>query len=141
MTTIDRVGAQPPSRPGTRPAGTTGNAAFPPPAETAPEAARSAAPGVAAPVALESLLALQQVDGVPERDRAAHRRGQALLVALGRLQRVLLGDGDPASVLHEISELSKDVPVADDPGLAAAVDHVVLRARIELARRTTTTCA
>jgi hypothetical protein len=137
MTTIDRVGAQPPSRPGTRPAGTAGGAAFPPPAEAAPEAARSTAAGVSAPVALESLLALQQVDGVPERDRAAHRRGQALLAALGRLQRVLLGDGDPDSVLHEISELSKDVPVADDPGLAAAVGHVVLRARIELARRGT----
>ena len=137
MTTIDRVGTQPPSRPGTRPVGTTSSAAFSPPAEAAPEAARSTAAGVSAPVALESLLALQQVDRAPERDRAAHRRGQALLAALGRLQRVLLGDGDPASVLHEISELSKDVPVADDPGLAAAVDHVVLRARIELARRGT----
>ncbi|HUN40256.1 MAG TPA: flagellar assembly protein FliX [Acetobacteraceae bacterium] len=134
MTAIDRVGAQPPSRLGTRPAGTTGGAAFLPPSEPAPEGARSTGAGAAAPVALESLLALQQVEGAPERDRAAHRRGQVLLAALARLQRVLLGDGDAASVLNEISELSKDVPIAADPGLAAAVDHVVLRARIELAR-------
>jgi len=137
MTAIDRVGAQPPSRPALRPVGTAGGTAFPSPAESAPEAARAAAAGAPAPVALESLLALQQVDGAPERDRAAHRRGQALLAALGRLQRVLLGDGDADSVLHEINGLSKDVPVAADPGLAAAVDHVVLRARIELARRGT----
>ncbi|HTW68274.1 MAG TPA: flagellar assembly protein FliX [Acetobacteraceae bacterium] len=138
MTAIDRVGAQPPSRPAMRPAGTAGGVAFPSPTESAPDAARSTAAAVSAPVALESLLALQQVDGAPERDRAAHRRGLAMLAALGRLQRVLLGDGDPALVLDEINELSKDVPVAGDPGLAAAVDHVVLRARIELVRRRAT---
>jgi hypothetical protein len=137
MTAINRVGVQPPSPPGARPAGGSGGAAFPPPAESPPEAVRSTGAAAAAAVSLESMLALQQVEGASERDRAAHRRGHALLAALGRLQRVLLGDGNPASVLHEIAALSKDVPVAADPGLAAAVDHAVLRARIELARGTT----
>ena len=89
----------------------------------------------AAPVALDSLLALQQVDEPTERDRAARRHGQALLGALGWLQRALLDDGDQAAVLGRIRRLAEVIPAAADAGLAAAVDMVVLRARIELARR------
>ena len=133
MSGVDRVGLQPLARVGTRTAGSSGAAGFPPPAEPAVDAARS--PGAAAaPVALESLLALQQVDGVPARDREAYRRGQALLTALGRLQRLLLADGDTQGMLQEIRALVEGVPVAADPALAAAVDQVVLRARIEVAR-------
>ena len=134
MTGVDRVGAQPPARLGGRTAGSAGGAGFPLPAEAAPDAVRSAG-AAPSPVALESLLALQQVDAVPARDRSAHRRGQALLAALGRLQRVLLGDGDTESALRDIRDLADDVPAAADPALAEAVDQVVLRARIELARR------
>ena len=134
MTAIDPIGAQPPRPPGPRAAGASRGAAFPAPADAAPQAAHTAAAS-AAPVALESLLVLQQVNPASERDRAAHRRGQALLAALGRLQRLLLGEGDPATVLDEIRTLTDDVPAAADPALGAAIDQVVLRARIELARR------
>jgi hypothetical protein len=135
MTVIDRVGPPAPGRPGAR-AGSGAGAGFPPPAAAAgPDAARAEAMAMSVPVALESLLALQQVDEVTEWDRAARRHGHALLMALGRLQRALLEDGDPAAVLGQIRALADATPAAADPGLAAAVDMVVLRARIELARR------
>ena len=134
MTVIDRVGPVSPGRPGMR-AGTAAGTGFPLPAEPGPDAARPAGVGAAAPVSLDSLLALQQVDEPTERDRAARKHGQALLAALGRLQRLLLEDGDQADALAQIRGLAGVVPEAADPELAAAVDQVVLRARIELARR------
>jgi Class II flagellar assembly regulator len=134
MTVINRVGPLSPGRPGAR-AGTGAAAGFLPPAELGPDAARTAAVATSVPVALESLLALQQVDEPTEQDRAARRHGQSLLGVLGRLQRLLLEDGDPAGALEQIRRLVAATPVAADPGLAAAVDMVVLRARIELARR------
>jgi hypothetical protein len=86
-------------------------------------------------VSLDSLLTLQQVDEPTERDRAARRRGQALLGALGRLQLLLLVEGDPVPTLAQLRSLAEGAPAAADPALAAAIDQVVLRARIELARR------
>jgi Class II flagellar assembly regulator len=134
MIGIDRVGPLAPGRLGARAAaGTT--VGFLPPADPATDAARAAGVAAAAPVALGSLLALQQVDEPAERDRAAHRRGQALLVALGRLQRLLLGDGDQTAALEQIRALAEAMPPAANPGLAATMDLIVLRARIELARR------
>jgi len=134
MTVIDRVGPPAPSRPGAR-AGAAATAGFLPPAGPGPDAARAEGMSMSAPVALESLLALQQVDEPTERDHAARRHGTALLVALGRLQRALLEDGGQAGALEQIRALAEATPAAADPGLAAAVDMVVLRARIELARR------
>ena len=134
MTVIDRVGPLTPGRPGVRPSA-GGVSGFLPPAESGADVAGGAAMGSPAPVALDSLLALQQVDEPTERDRAARRHGQALLGALGRLQRLLLEDVDQAATLEQIRALAEATPVAADPALAAAVDMVVLRARIELARR------
>jgi hypothetical protein len=134
MIVIDRVGPPAPGRPGAR-AGTGAATGFLPPAEPGPDAACAAGVAIAAPVGLDALLALQQVDEPTERDRAARRHGQALLGALGRLQRLLLEDGDQAAALGQIRALADATPAAADPGLAAAVDLVVLRARIELARR------
>lgn len=134
MTLIDRVGPLPPSRPGAR-SGTGAAAGFPPPASSGLDAARTEGVATSAPVALDALLALQQVDEATELDRTARRHGNALLVALGRLQRALLGDADQATALGQIRALADTMPMAADPGLAAAVDLVVLRARIELARR------
>ncbi len=134
MTMIDGVGPLTPGRPGVR-AGARGATGFLPLA--APDQDVGSPVGVVAPapVALDSLLALQQVDEPAERDRAARRHGQALLGALGRLQRALLDDGDQAAVLGQIRRLAEAIPAAADAGLAATVDMVVLRARIELARR------
>ena len=134
MTVIDRVGPTAPGRPAAR-AGTGAATVFRPPAEPGPDAACAAEVAMPAPVGLDALLALQQVDEPTERDRAARRHGQALLGALGRLQRLLLEDGDQAAALGQIRALADATPAAADPELAAAVDLVVLRARIELARR------
>jgi Class II flagellar assembly regulator len=134
MTGIERVGRLPPSTQAAR-AGSGGAGRFPPPVESGPDAGPAGAVATSAPVALDSLLALQQVDEPTERDRSARRHGQALLMALGRLQRLLLEDGDQADALAQISALAEAMPAAADPGLAAAIDMVVLRARIELARR------
>lgn len=134
MTGIERVGASAPSRPGVR-AAAGATAGFLPPADPGIDTARSPGVPASAPVALDSLLALQQVDEPAEHDRAAHRRGQELLGALGRLQRVLLEGGDQTATLEQIRSLAGAIPAAADPGLAVAVELIVLRARIELARR------
>lgn len=80
------------------------------------------------------LLVLQELGLEPPQDRAARRHGHALLAALTRLQRQLLGAADlPA--LEELTHLIASVPDPSDPALAAALHAVVLRARVELARR------
>ncbi len=135
MTVIDRVGPLAPGRPNAR-AGAGAAGTFLPWAGPGPDAAQTAT-GVAAavPMALDALLTLQQVDEPAERDGAARRQGHALLRALGGLQRLLLEGGDPAAALEQIRVLADATPAAANPGLAAAMELVVLRARIELARR------
>jgi len=105
------------------------------PGGTHEAAAGMAAEGVAAP----GLLALQEwpVDALAgereqERDRAARLHGEALLKALGEMQRGLLRDEAPD--LAGLAGLAGSVPDAADPALRAAVGAVALRARIELAR-------
>jgi hypothetical protein len=91
---------------------------------------------------LDALLALQETaasTGDPAtRDREARRHGRDLLEELAALQRALLsgaaGDaGDPA--LGRLGALLQSMPAATDPGLAAVLRAVSLRARLELARR------
>ncbi len=86
-------------------------------------------------IGLESMLALQAVDEAVERDRAARKRGTAMISVLTRLQRAMLADEDPALALRALDELATDAPIADDPGLGAIVRAVVLRSRVEIARR------
>lgn len=86
-------------------------------------------------IGLDSLLALQAVDEAAERNRAAHKRSAAMVAALTRLQRAMLAGDDPSQTLNALRELSADGPVADDPSLAAIVRAVVLRSRVEIARR------
>ena len=81
------------------------------------------------------MLALQAVDEAVERNRAAHKRGSAILRALTHLQRTMLGADDQSAALRAMTELTSDTPIADDPGLAAIVRAVVLRSRVEIARR------
>lgn len=133
MTTIDALGPVPPARPAARTAAAAVGG-FAPRVESEPAADSASDVATPTPVALDSLLWLQQVDPPVERDHAARRHGQALVAALGRLQRALLS-GSTDNVLEELRALAGGVPQAADPELAAAIDHVVLRARIELARR------
>jgi hypothetical protein len=97
--------------------------------------AQQARSSAVAGIGLESMLALQAVDEAVERDRAARKRGTAMIAVLTKLQRAMLADEDPAMVLRALDELSTDGPIADDPGLGAIVRAVVLRSRVEIARR------
>jgi hypothetical protein len=96
---------------------------------------RQARLATVAGIGLESMLALQAVDEAAERDRAAHKRGTAMIAALSRLQRAMLAEEDPSSVLNALHELSAEGPIANDPGLGAILRAVVLRSRVEIARR------
>lgn len=91
---------------------------------------------VSAPaIGLESMLLLQAVDEAAERDRSARKHGNAMIAALSDLQRAMLADEDPSLALRSLSELAAAGPEAADPGLAAVLRAVVLRSRIEVARR------
>ena len=87
-------------------------------------------------VSLGAMLAAEALDRRPARDRAARRHGQAVLAGLTTLQRALLGDNDQDCTpsLQRLAALIADMPQADDPQLAAFLDTITLRARVELAR-------
>lgn len=107
-------------------------------------AAAPAGPGpasAAAPAAaLAGLLALQETEPDVMRDRAARRHGRAMLAALAAWQRALLGGPGseagtgPAAALERLGTLLATMPPAADPALAAVLDGVALRCRVELAR-------
>ena len=88
-----------------------------------------------ADIGLETMLALQAVEEETERDRTARKHGATMLAALTHLQRAMLAGRDPSSVLRVLTELAANTPNADDPGLGAILRAVVLRSRVELARR------
>jgi hypothetical protein len=96
---------------------------------------QSARPSAVAGIGLDSMLALQAVDEAVERDRSARKRGSAIIAALTNLQRTMLAAEDPSAALRAMSELTTDTPLAHDPGLAAILRAVVLRSRVEIARR------
>ncbi|HET9019394.1 MAG TPA: flagellar assembly protein FliX [Acetobacteraceae bacterium] len=96
-------------------------------------AGRPAAPAAAVP--LGGLLVLQEQAVEPPADREARRRGRAILVELAALQRDLLADGVDAGRLHRLRALAEEGQLPPThPALRTALDAVVLRARIELAR-------
>lgn len=147
MSIIDGIGAPAPSRPSAAARKAAPGAAFALPAAEAKEAAPTAAP-TGAPVALaglqglDGLLAMLEDASAPaERDRRARAHGDALLAALAALQHDLLGDASHgASALDRLDSLLAHIPEAADPALAAAIDAVALRARIERLRRTHGPC-
>lgn len=93
------------------------------------------APALSGPAALSGLLALQEAEPAPVRDRDARRRGRAILAALTEMQRALLGAGDSDGTTARLMALLADMPVAEDPALNAILAAIRLRARVELARR------
>jgi Class II flagellar assembly regulator len=104
-----------------------------------PAGLRGGVPNAPAPtvpsIGLESMLTLQAVDEAAERDRGARRHGAALIAALSDLQRALLASDDPAAAMRLLTDLAAGDPGAHDPGLAAILRAVILRARVEVARR------
>jgi hypothetical protein len=129
---ISAGGAAGPGRAGGR--GRPGFALTPPGAEAAAE---TGATGAAAPVGL-GLLALQEGGDRPMRDRArdqaAWRRAESILQELQALQRDLLHDKPDMNRLERLAAFETGEAGAD-PFLRDAVEAVVLRARVELARR------
>ena len=85
---------------------------------------------------LASMLALQELSEETVEDREARRHSHDMLAMLAELQRALLGGGDEVAVLHRLADLAAaGAPAATDRRLAAMVSAIVLRARVELARR------
>jgi len=104
-------------------------------ADGAHAAAEAACVAEVAGVALDGVLALQEADDRARCDRAAYLHSDALLAALGELQRELLREGANPPNLERLASLVRSLPRASDPGLRAAAQAVALRASVELARR------
>ena len=86
-------------------------------------------------VGLDPFLPFQEVESAPERDRRAKRHAQSLLDDLTKLQHALLGGRVDPDLLERIMVHVRNMPEAADPSLKAAVDAIVLRAHVELARQ------
>jgi hypothetical protein len=86
------------------------------------------------PVSLGVMLAAEALDRDAVRDRAARRHGLVVLAGLTALQRAMLEGGDSAVSLERLAALLADMPRAVEPRLAALLDTIVLRVRVELAR-------
>jgi hypothetical protein len=81
------------------------------------------------------MLSLQEAGGETVEDREARRHGNDMLAALAELQRALLGGRGDGVALQRLADLAASVRHATDPRLAAMVSAIVLRVRVELARR------
>jgi hypothetical protein len=132
MTGIERVGWPTAPRVASRPAAKSGF--FVPPEAAGPGQVEAAAAPAA--TSLGSMLALQEADVETVEDREARKHGHDMLAALAELQRALLGGGGGDGVaLQRLGDLAASVRHATDPRLAAMVSAIVLRVRVELARR------
>ena len=98
-----------------------------------PRAAPTAAPATAS--GIEALLALQAVEDPLFARRKALRRGSALLDALAAAQADLLtgevGEGRLNLMMALVTQARDEI----DPQLAALIDDIELRVRVELAKR------
>jgi Class II flagellar assembly regulator len=133
MTTISGVGRA--SGGGSVKKSANRSAAFAMQADPSESNAPAAKAGPTSPIALDAMLALQEAGSQTVQDREARRHGLELLKMLRALQRELLGGNASEAVLDRLSTLARSCPVATDPELASALQLVVLRARVELARR------
>jgi len=85
--------------------------------------------------ALNGVFALQEVTDPTERRRLARRRGNELLDRLDDIRHGLLVGAIPLADLEDLARVLRahrgDV---DDPRLADLLDHIDLRAAVELAK-------
>ncbi len=133
MTAIEGVGRPTTTRIGSRAASTAASGfALPSEAEAATHTSEAAAPQ---PASLASMLTLQELGGEALEDREARRHGQDMLALLAALQRALLAGGDPGEALEQLAAMAGAVPRAVDRRLAAMVSAILVRVRVELARR------
>jgi hypothetical protein len=131
MTGIERVGWPTAPRVASRRAAKS-DFFVPPEAAEPGQADAAAAP---AATSLSSMLALQEADVETVEDREARKHGHDMLAALAELQRALLGGGGDGVALQRLGDLAASVRHATDPRLAAMVSAIVLRVRVEQARR------
>jgi hypothetical protein len=132
MTVIEGLGQAGPVQGGRRvPAAASG---FAMPAGTAATAGAERSAEVA-PAELGLLLGLQEWGGAEERDRKALRHGQDMLALLAEMQRQLLAEADPTAVLARLAALAGSMPPMADPRLMAVMRAIVIRAKVEIARR------
>lgn len=104
----------------------------PAPGFSVPEDDAKPAP-VAGPLAMSSLLAPR--DAEPEDEAPARQKASALLSELAILQRSMLGDQDPVSILRRLDDMLDTGLAYASPPLQALLSAVRLRARVEVARR------
>lgn len=93
--------------------------------------------GPAAVGAVDALLAAQEAAGPPgeERDRRARRYGADILDRLEQIRTGLLLGAIPADRLQELADsMAQRKEAAADPQLAAIIEEIELRARVELAK-------
>lgn len=128
MTAIYGLGATGAARAPVRARSTT---AFRLPDAASPDSAEAASS--ASQVGMPSLLSAQEAYGEPVGDREARRHGRAMLDALSRLQRALLG-GEGPDALQSLANLVRATPEPADPRLAAVQRAVLVRAAVELQR-------
>ena len=131
MTGIERVGWPTAPRLANRPAAKSGFFVPPEPAGLA----QAGAAGAPAATSLSSMLTLQEAGGETVEDREARRHGNDMLAALAELQRALLGGDGDGVARQRLGDLADAVRHATDPRLAAMISAIVLRVRVELARR------
>lgn len=97
---------------------------------------RAAAAGAAnAAAGIGALLALQAVEDPLLKKKKLVRRGRSLLDALDAIKADLLTGRVGESHLNQIMALIGQAREDGDPGLAALLDDIELRARVELAKR------
>jgi hypothetical protein len=101
-------------------------------AEDAPAAGVGAAGRIDA---LNGVFALQEVTDPTERRRLARRRGNELLDRLDDIRHGLLAGAIPLAGLEDLARaLRAHRGDVDDPRLADLLDHIDLRAAVELAK-------
>lgn len=99
-----------------------------------PEGDDVPAPAAAAPAhALSGLLAMQEAAATRTGDRAAQNHAETVMQELGSLQLEMLR-GQAAGAASRLAGLARATPHAFDPGLAAVLRAVRLRAEVEAAR-------
>ena len=132
---IESVGWRVTSSVAGRPANRSG-ACFSVPADGTAGTATATA-GATEPGSLGAVLTLQEMSADTVEDREARKQAQDMLTLLAALQRNLLSGVDNIAALQQLADLAAATPIATDRRLAATISAILLRARVELARRHT----
>jgi len=125
-----------PSKGPAKKAGTSGaGAVFSPNFGSGGAQPSQAAGGVSSLTSIHSLLAVQGVDDPTTGRRRAIENASETLDVLDELKLGLLAGELPADKLQRLlSHVSTERSEIDDPALANVLDHIELRARVELAK-------